>query len=155
MSKPFLILTLFLMSFTLHGQTYNGKKKHIHQILDNIALFSELLIARKHDELVNLYTADAKLFPSNQPILSGDALTDYWAPNPDSKITYHKVTPVEITVVKNIAYDYGRYEGTSLKADGTETNWQGKYVIVWHLIGKEWKIYLDCWNRSPVGIAVP
>ena len=62
---------------------------------------------------------------------------------------FHKITPKEIKVVGNEAYDYGYYEGTTLRANGSESNWKGKYVIIWKKVAGEWKIYLDIWNRIP------
>jgi len=146
----FTIVAIIGLTFSATSQTYTGKQKHIDQILIQISNFSKHLVARDHEALVDLYAENAKIFPSNQPILSGDLLHEYWQPSDNSKVTYHKVTPTEIKVIKKIAYDYGIYEGTSLLEDGSEVNWRGKYIIVWHLIGKEWKIYLDCWNRSPM-----
>ena len=62
------------------------------------------------------------------------------------KTSNHKITPIEITVVGDTAYDYGYYEGTTLKATAEKSSWKGKYVIVWKRVGTEWKMYLDIWN---------
>ena len=81
-------------------------------------------------------------------LLAGkEELSKYWAPSEGGKVTFHKITPEEIKVVKKTAYDFGYYEGTTTTTEGEKVNWKGKYVIVWKKIGKEWKIYLDCWNR--------
>ena len=97
--------------------------------------------------VVKMYTEDAKIFPSNREILEGKELSEYWNPSTASswKTTYHKITPVELKVWGDEAYDYGYYEGTS--SNGSESsNWKGKYVIIWRKVDSEWKIYLDIWN---------
>lgn len=144
----FLFLSISLITaLSLPAQTYLGKPKHIQQILSNIQQFSKDFVAGDAEKVAAAYTRDGKLFPTNRPILEGTAeLIKYWTPGGASKVIYHKVTPVELTVVKDIAYDYGYYEGKSQGTDGAISAWKGKYVIVWKRIGKEWKIYLDCWN---------
>lgn len=59
----------------------------------------------------------------------------------------HKISPQEIKIIGNEAYDYGYYEGTTRFSDGKEKSGKGKYVIVWKKVENEWKIYLDIWNR--------
>ncbi|MEO0584930.1 MAG: nuclear transport factor 2 family protein [Bacteroidota bacterium] len=61
-------------------------------------------------------------------------------------ITYHKVTPEEIKIIGDEAYDYGYYEGKTKSAERGESSWGGKYVIIWRKVEGEWKIYLDIWN---------
>jgi ketosteroid isomerase-like protein len=41
----------------------------------------------------------------------------------------------------------GYYEGKSLKQDGEEISWKGKYLIVWKKEANDWKMYMDIWNR--------
>jgi ketosteroid isomerase-like protein len=150
MNKTTSIITTILiviLGASASAQDYVGKKKDIDHILQKIEAFSTHLVAGNQDGLTGLYSEDAKIFPSNKDILAGDSLVDYWQPSDRSKVTYHKITALEIKVVKDIAYDYGYYEGTSLLEEGSSVNWKGKYVIVWKKMGKEWFIYLDCWNR--------
>jgi ketosteroid isomerase-like protein len=56
------------------------------------------------------------------------------------------ITPVEIKVNGDFAYDYGYYEGETLFTNGRSSRWIGKYVIVWKKENGKWKIYLDIWN---------
>ena len=108
-------------------------------------------MAADYDAVVGAYTEDAKIFPGGQDILHGsEAIRDFWTPPADrtSKLVYHHITPEEIKIMGAEAYDWGYYEGKTLKADGTEVPWKGKYVIVWKEVGPgNWKIYLDIWNR--------
>jgi len=145
-----LLFFALLVLFTLpsFSQTYKGKQKDIDQILKNINLFSQYFVNEETEKLVNCYTEDGKIFPGGTKIMAGkNDLMDYWKLSGDAKVTFHKITPEEITIVKKVAYDYGYYEGTTRTPDGNESSWEGKYVIIWHKVGKEWKIYLDIWNR--------
>lgn len=145
--RCFLLFSFLFLTASLPAQTYLGKPKHIQQILTNIQQFSKDFVAGDAEKVAAAYTEDGKIFPSNRPILEGTAeLVNYWTPGGSSRVIYHKVTPVELTVVKDTAYDYGYYEGKSQSTDGEISAWKGKYVIVWKRVGKEWKIYLDCWN---------
>lgn len=112
-----------------------------------IAAFSNYLMEDRRQEVVNMYTDDAKIFPAGRDILGGRELAAYWNPKVlNSKIVYHKVTPEEIKVIGDEAYDWGYYEGTS-KSERGQSTWRGKYIIIWKKIDDTWKIYLDIWNR--------
>jgi ketosteroid isomerase-like protein len=120
-------------------------------IRQNITRFSESLVEGDYDALVNAYTSDGKLLPPGRDVLHhSSAIRSYWTPPGDrqSRTVYHHVTPEEIVVTGSTAYDWGYYEGRTRNADGTETPWKGKYVIIWKEISPgEWKIYVDIWNR--------
>ncbi len=119
-------------------------------IRKNIIAFSKALMEQDYDFVVDAYTADAKIFPNGTKILAGhEAIRQYWTPPAGSnrKTTYHKITPEEIKIIGNEAYDYGYYEGKSLGEDGKESSWKGKYVITWKEVEPDvWKMYLDIWN---------
>lgn len=116
----------------LYSQNYVGKQKEIDKILKNIELFSKYYVDGDMEKLVNCYTSDGKIFPGNRDIIEGtEGLSGYWTIPENVKILRHKITPKEITILKKTAYDYGYYEGETLKADGEKSSWKGKYVIVW------------------------
>jgi len=146
-----LLLSISLLFFSINfatGQTYNGKEKHIKQILKNTEKFSEYVNTNNFKMIGESYTEDAKIFPQKGKILEGKkAILKYWSLPEGKKTINHKITQHEITIVKNTAYDYGVYQGTSIKPDGTKSNWSGKYVIVWKRVDGNWKIYLDIWNN--------
>lgn len=147
--KRILSLTIFLSIFSItQAQKFSGKKKDINTILENIKNFSQYYMDSDFQKLSDCYTLDAKIFPNNTDIIEGrKAIKERWILPKDVKVLHHKITPKEITIKDDIAYDYGYYEGKTQKADGNIASWRGKYVIVWKKIGKEWKIYLDIWNR--------
>jgi ketosteroid isomerase-like protein len=126
----------------------NAQEKEVNIIKEQVKKFSDYLMNDERAEVVAMYTADAKIFPNNMDILEGEALSNYWNPKESTpwKTTYHKVTPIEIKILGNEAYDYGYYEGKSTNGE-TESAWRGKYVIVWKKEEGEWRIYLDIWNN--------
>ena len=144
-----LILALTL-SINANSQTYIGKQKDIQQILKNIDAFSQAYMNGEATTMANAYTTDGKIFPNNTDIIGGTKdLEGYWTLPDGMKILHHKITPLEINIVKKTAYDHGYYEGETQRADGSTVKWKGKYVIVWKKVGKEWKMYLDIWNSMP------
>ena len=148
--KTLTISFCLLISSLLSAQTYSGNQEDIDIILANIEAFSEDVMKGDAEALGMAYTEDAKIFPNNMDITHGrDAITNYWLMPKGVKIKYHKVIPEEIKVTEDEAYDYGYYEGTTLRPDGTEASWKGKYVIVWKKVENDWKIYLDIWNSLP------
>ncbi len=164
MKKSFYLPVMCFLAFVFHLSASNGYPLNFNAghpgvatsdpeaiIRKNIADFSANLMKGNYQAVVAAYTDDAKIFPPSLDILSGsEAISRYWTPseNAKSRIVYHKVTPSEITITGNTAYDWGYYEGTSENDKGERSNWRGKYVIVWKEVSPgDWKIYLDCWNR--------
>ncbi|MFK8004986.1 MAG: DUF4440 domain-containing protein [Saprospiraceae bacterium] len=138
--------SLFLFS-NIQAQNFIGKKKDINKILKNIEQFSKNYVDGNIKDLVDSYTFDGKIFPNRTKIIEGkQKLTEFWTPRNGSKTIRHKITPIEIKIVKKTAYDFGYYEGTSQNAKGETFEFHGKYVIVWRKVKGEWKIYLDIWN---------
>jgi len=131
-----------------NAQSYSGKKKDIEAIQRNSRSFSEYYVNAEYDNLTKLYSTDAKVLSPGSDITSGsEAIKNLWQPRNNDVILKHKATQLEISVKKNIAYDYGYYEGETLKANGEKFGWRGKYVIIWKKEKDGWKIYLDIWNR--------
>ena len=120
-------------------------------IRQNIDAFSRDLVVGNFEAVTQAYTPDAKIFPPGLDILQKhEAIRNYWTPPADreSRTVHHKVTPQEIKITGNYAYDWGYYEGRTRQGDSTEQAWHGKYVIVWKQVKPGvWKIYLDAWNR--------
>ncbi|SHH30213.1 YybH family protein [Winogradskyella jejuensis] len=123
-------------------------KSDLDIIKENTLAFSRAYMDGDIDGLVNMYTEDGKIFPNNLNILSGKTeLKKYWNLPEDTKILHHKVTPSEVKIENDTAYDYGYYEGKTLTKDKKEVQWQGKYIIIWKKVNGDWKIYLDIWNN--------
>lgn len=146
--KIIISFILFLFSISLvASQTYTGNKDDIAQILKNTEAFSGFIMTANDKMIADSYTVDAKIFVNNKEIMEGtETIRNYWKLPEGLSITYHKVTPSEIKILGDEAYDYGIYEGTTVRASGEEVSWKGKYVIIWKKVDNEWKMYLDIWN---------
>ncbi len=144
-----IVIVLYIIAPTFtSGQNLIGDEKEIEKILFNIKTFSEHIMASDYDAIAAAYTEDGKIFPSGRDIIEGrEDIRKYWVLPEGRSTKYHKVKPEEIKIIGDEAYDYGYYEGVSLNAQGQESSWKGKYVIVWKKVEGEWKIYLDIWNR--------
>lgn len=142
------LIAFLLFSCALSSQNFEGNPEDIKKLLSRIEEFSISVMRSDYQTIGMAYTEDAKIFPNNADIIQGRAaIINYWTLPEGVRTKYHKITPKEIKVLGKEAYDYGYYEGITLRADGTEASWKGKYVIVWKKINGEWKIYLDIWNR--------
>lgn len=145
--KTLPLISLLFFSFAIHSQNFQGNQEDIDLILANIKAFSSAVMSSEYQSIGDAYTDDAKIFPNNREIIKGrEAIIRYWTLPEGVQTKYHKITPEEIRIIGNEAYDYGYYEGTTLRADGTEASWKGKYVIIWKKIEDNWKMYLDIWN---------
>lgn len=126
------------------SQIPNGDKEAIVKAAN---AFSKAVVQGNLEGIIAGYTKDAKIFPNNLKILSGDHLKNYWTPrNNGYKTVHHKITPVEVKFFGDYAHDYGHYEGKTQKPDGTIEEWRGKYVVIWKKEKGDWKMYLDIWN---------
>jgi ketosteroid isomerase-like protein len=145
--KYLLFLLLLVSSSVTFSQVLKGPESEIKIILNSIKQFSTFVMNQQPEKIALAYTEDAKLFPMGTDIMVGrNAIQKYWTSNGPNKTSYHKITPQEIEVIGDTAYDYGYYEGKTLKVDGAESAWKGKYVIVWKKVNDQWLIHLDCWN---------
>lgn len=118
------------------------------QILEEVKAFSQAYMNADAPGIASMYTEDAKIFPGNSDIIAGrEAIEQRWKFKEGVSELYHKVTPSEIKIIDNYAYDYGYYEGSIKNPDSEKTKFKGKYVIVWRKENDRWKIYLDIWNR--------
>ena len=144
--KRLLFTTTLLLTISIsYGQS------DLDIIRVNINKFSAALMASDTVAVNDAYTADGKILPNGSPILEGESLRAYWNRGiRNGQIYYlHKVTPSEIKIIGDHAYDFGYYEGESGYGD-KRSKWKGKYVIIWKKVSGDWKIYLDIWNSVPL-----
>ncbi len=141
------VLNLVMISSGI-SQKYTGSERQINTILSNAAKFSASIVNSDYEKIASSYTVDGKIFPNNLEIIEGrSAIMNYWKLPEGVRTIAHKITPLEIKINGKEAYDFGVYEGTTRRANGDEVSWKGKYVIIWRKENKEWKMYLDIWNR--------
>lgn len=148
--KYLLSLLFFCSILQINAQQFIGNDEDLRSIFNNIKMFSQHIMNSDYESIGKAYTRDAKIFPSNRKIIEGrEEIVKYWTPTNGSKIKFHKITPEEIKIIGNEAYDYGYYNGVTQSKDGKLSSWKGKYVIIWKKQGTKWLIYLDIWNRVP------
>lgn len=148
--KKAIFFCLFIcgMSAGLSAQKFIGDRQAINQILRNTEAFSLAYMRSDFVTLTSFYTEDAKIFPEKTDIIEGaKAIKKRWTLPEGVKTLLHKVTPREIKIIDDHAYDYGYYVGRTQQKDGSVSSWKGKYVIVWKKVDNDWKIYLDIWNK--------
>ena len=145
-----LMLIFFsLLSLTpTYAQNYTGEQEDIDKIFKNIEAFSQYYKDADYESLSNAYAENAVILPPGDDIIKGrKAIREKWKLPEGLKILDHKISPEEIRIEANYAYDIGYYSGTTQREDGIEVSWKGKYLIVWIKEDTDWKIYADAWNR--------
>jgi uncharacterized protein (TIGR02246 family) len=94
-----------------------------------------------------LYTPDAVVLPPGSQMAKGrSAIQAFWKKSAeqigDIKLTTLDVKPLG----KNAAREIGTF---TLKTKATPPqDVAGKYVVVWHKAGREWKLGTDIWNAD-------
>lgn len=142
------VFVFVLLFSNLYAQEYSGNGADLNIILNNVNEFSNAYINADYDKLTKFYSTDAKIFPAGTDIIVGHAaIKKRWTLPKGASVLSHKISPKEIKIVDNYAYDYGYYEGSSSLKNGETNFFKGKYVIVWRKDESDWKIYLDIWNR--------
>lgn len=140
-------ILLFGLTEWTAAQNYSGSQEDIDQILQNIERFSQAYMSEDYDALADAYTIDGKILPPGADIIEGrKAIKGRWILPEGVDVPFHKITPIEIKINGDYAYDTGYYEGKSKKLNGDVIDFKGKYVIVWKKVDDDWKIYLDIWN---------
>lgn len=150
MKNTAIIIVVINLTITplIKAQNYSGDEQDIQQILTNIEMFSEHYMSGDYESLANSYAENAKILPPGANIIEGKtAIKKRWILPEGVSVPHHKITPTEIQIIENYAYDMGYYEGKTLRADQSEVSWKGKYLIVWKKEDGDWKIYMDTWNR--------
>ena len=142
------IVFLLFLNVAAYAQEYSGKGEDINKILKNIDNFSKACVGEDHAKLTSLYSKDGKIFAAGEDIIIGkEAIEKRWALPKGMKLIAHKVTPKEIKIIGDYAYDYGYYSMTVRTKKGAVVPSRGNYIIIWKKIDNDWKIYLDIWNK--------
>ena len=117
-------------------------------ILKAVEDFSKAFVDLNYDAMANAYTEDGKIFPINDTIYSGrEEIRKFWIMPDGVSMKEHKISPQEITVLGNTAYDYSLYEGVSKNATGEVNPFKGKSMIIWKKVDGKWLMHYDFWNR--------
>lgn len=149
MNKIILITLITFLNYQFSfSQTFEGEKEEIKKIVQNIKSFSGYYTSGDYDALANAYCKEGVILPPGADIVKGrEAIKKRWVLPDSVKVPYHKITPTEIKIIGEYAYDVGYYEGTTIRKDKSEVSFKGKYLIVWKKEDGDWKIYADAWNH--------
>lgn len=124
------------------------EQEAIDLIKSNTVQFSRAYMQRDYEKIANSYTIDGKIMPGGARIISGkEEIRKRWILPDDQKVIHHRVFHEDIKILRDEAYDYGYYEGTTEFANGKTEDWKGKYLIIWKKEDEHWKIFVDIWNR--------
>jgi len=92
-----------------------------------------------------LYTADARILPSNGTVISGrEAIQEYWSDGMDQESSELKLETISAEGLGDVAIEEGRYK---IFMDEKVVD-EGKYIVTWKKEDGQWKLYLDIWNSS-------
>lgn len=122
----------FFLSNFCFSQNYIGDKEEINKILKNIKAFSDAYTTANYDVLANAYCKEGIILPPGADIIKGrEAIKKRWTLPEGVSVPYHNIIPTEISIKDDWAYDIGYYEGITIKRNGDQLNFKGKYLIVW------------------------
>ena len=115
-----LVLTLSACASTRTSWTYEttriiaGSSEDVTAIFEQSRAFSAAYVRGDIDELVSIYAEDGIAAPGGRDFVRGhEALREFWQIAPGVDIQHHKMTPQELWIDGDLAYDWGYYEGTS------------------------------------------
>jgi uncharacterized protein (TIGR02246 family) len=110
------------------------------------AHFVELFAKGDSAGIAALYTEDATALPPGSEMVKGRAAIAAFWQGMVGTLTDFKATTVD---VKRLSRAFAREIGTfSFKPKGSDQVVQGKYIVVWQKLGRDWKLAVDIWNTN-------
>jgi ketosteroid isomerase-like protein len=97
--------------------------------------------------LAKLYTKGGQILPPGSEVVSGGAaIQAFWQGALDAGLVQATLDTVEVEGYRDTAIEVGRY---TLRGAGGQVADAGKYLVIWKVEGRSWKIHRDIWNSSP------
>jgi ketosteroid isomerase-like protein len=145
MKSKFFCGLLFIFLFATISVNAQTDKSRI-EIENANKKFVDAFAKNDSQSIANLYAENAKAFPPNGAIVEGRKnIQDFWKGARDSGISKFELTTTEFEKSGNTAYEVGNY--TLFGSDGKAID-DGKYIVIWKKIGKNWFLYRDIWNSN-------
>jgi ketosteroid isomerase-like protein len=120
---------------TIRAKVLAGDKKFM-------AAFSQ----KNAGALAKLYTKGGQLLPPGNAVVEGRAaIQAFWQGALDRGLAQAKLDTGEVEGHRDTAIEVGQY--TLLGAGGQVAD-VGKYLVIWKVEGKSWKLHRDIWNSS-------
>lgn len=108
--------------------------------------FARMIEQGDASEVGSLYTNDAQLIPPGGEVVKGKpAIQAFWAGVIKMGIRRVDLTTAELDEGDDTAIEVG--SGKLFTAAGDQID-EVKYIVVWKLVGEQWKIHRDIWNSS-------
>jgi uncharacterized protein (TIGR02246 family) len=125
------------------------KNSAADEIAQRYQTWMQAIRARDLETILDLYADDATYMPPGKPKFSGKAaLREVWASYLQREDFIATYTPtIHVSESGDMAYDVGHYQ-LSMKKDGQQTSFEGKYVVVWKRIDQQWKAVVDIDNSN-------
>ncbi len=96
--------------------------------------------------LAKLYTKGAQLLPPGSDIVTGrEDIQAFWQGALDMGLVEVRLDTLEVESHRQTAIEVGKY--TLLMAGGQVAD-AGKYLVIWKLDGRSWRLHRDIWNSS-------
>ncbi len=100
--------------------------------------------------LAQFYTKDATVLPAGAPMVHGrEAAEKFWKGGIDAGLKNLTLHSISVDMLGNsTAREIGRL---TLEVPGKQNQMmhvEGKYVVIWKHVGKDWKIDTDIWNMN-------
>ena len=114
-------------------------------VKQGLAAFQEAFNKRDAASLAMVFTEDARLMPSNAPMLTGRAgIQSFWQAGFSRGLSHIERTPIEVQMLGDTAIEMSRYVITV-----GERKVQGKDILVWRRgVDGKWRIAADIWNND-------
>ena len=110
--------------------------------------WTDAIIARDIDKILNGYALDAVQLQANVPIMSGRVAIRLWYRSwlSDTTLTYTASTiAINVAESGDLAYERGTYSFSQNTLKG-RINEAGKYLTIWKKIDGRWKAAVDMSN---------
>lgn len=139
-----LMVTLLIPSWSsASGQENSNLKSSIEEMNSK---FIDLFRSGNAEGLASFYTDDAQLMVPGAPAMSGtDNIVAYWQGAIDAGINNVKLETTDVSGCGNEVIEYGKY--TIFAGDNFAVD-NGKYIVIWKKVGKEFKIFRDIPNSD-------
>jgi uncharacterized protein (TIGR02246 family) len=114
-----------------------------------IQTFGDALQRGDAAAIAALYSRDATLLPPDNPMMKGaDSIEAFWQSAMTMGIRGGKLETLEVEARDDLAYEMGRFALTMQPEGSESTDLTGKYVVVWKVIGGNWRMHVDIWNTN-------
>lgn len=125
------------------------RQSAIEAILARYRVWMQAIRARDLDAILDIYADDATYMPPGKLPFSGkEALREIWGSYLQREDFVATYTPdIHLSELGDMAYDIGHYR-IRMKKEGQPVAFEGKYVVVWKLVGQRWKAAVDIDNDN-------